>query len=175
MSHEVKAFESDRQIVYNGVQCLACGQLIESTFRHDYKVCDCPNRAMVAGGLSYLRTSGLSMDFVRPITYYLDDPFETVRKFAFRLNMEGKAVRLYKMSNNWLDNAIEDMMERNYGPAWHLQLLIAEKQFRFENEIYVEEDPTETRKFEAIRAKLLKKDSPEEKFKGNTFTECSVG
>src|SRR6476620_2327677 len=127
----------ERQIVYNAIQCLACGTLIESIHRHDYKTCGCPNQAMVDGGLDYLRFGGLSNAFLRQVTYFTDDPFETVRKFAFRINFEGKPVRLYKMSSNWLDNAIEDQIERKYGREWHLLLLIKEKQYRFENEIYV--------------------------------------
>jgi hypothetical protein len=44
-----------KQLVYNAVKCLECGQTIVSYHVHDYKTCDCPNAAMVDGGTAYGR------------------------------------------------------------------------------------------------------------------------
>ena len=56
---------------YNGrVQCLQCGTILESTYRHDYRVCMCSNSTMVGGGSDYLRCGGMSLDKVR----VLQDP-----------------------------------------------------------------------------------------------------
>ncbi len=46
------------------VKCLECGVVLESTYRHDYKVCKCPNKTMVDGGNDYLRYGGKDMDKV---------------------------------------------------------------------------------------------------------------
>ena len=43
-----------KQLTRNAVKCLSCGDVIESTHRHDYKHCKCGN-AMVDGGLDYER------------------------------------------------------------------------------------------------------------------------
>lgn len=41
-------------ILRNRVRCKECNEVIESTFRHDYKTCSC-GIAMVDGGTTYLR------------------------------------------------------------------------------------------------------------------------
>lgn len=155
--------EYPRQIVYNAVQCLACGALLESCYRHDYKTCGCPNQAMVDGGLDYVRMGGANLKLVRSIPVFLDEPFERVRKFAYRLGSigknSGKPVRLYKMSSHWLDNAIEDMIERNYGAQWHLQLLIREKQYRTEHEIFIDEEESTQKLAEEIKNRLRAKEN----------------
>lgn len=43
-----------RKIVRNAIKCNSCGDVIESTYRHDYKSCSC-GRVSVDGGLDYLR------------------------------------------------------------------------------------------------------------------------
>jgi hypothetical protein len=39
----------------NARRCDLCGTVVESTHRHDYRVCGCENHTMVDGGLAYLR------------------------------------------------------------------------------------------------------------------------
>lgn len=43
-----------KTILCNKAKCLVCGDVLESTFRHDFKVCSCGNLA-VDGGLDYVR------------------------------------------------------------------------------------------------------------------------
>lgn len=38
-----------------GVQCLECKKRMFSLFRHDYRLCGCPNETMVDGGFDYTR------------------------------------------------------------------------------------------------------------------------
>lgn len=38
-----------------GVQCPECSKRMFSFYRHDYKLCGCPNDTMVDGGRDYLR------------------------------------------------------------------------------------------------------------------------
>lgn len=53
------------------VKCLACGQILISKHRHDYRTCGCPQNTMVDGGDEYTRTGGKEMAKVQhlhPIT-----------------------------------------------------------------------------------------------------------
>lgn len=52
---EVKKFYRE-VIVTNKAQCLSCGDIIESTFRHDFRTCSC-GKVSVDGGKSYLKRS----------------------------------------------------------------------------------------------------------------------
>lgn len=133
---------TNRKLVYNGIQCLECSQLIESTHRHDYVTCKCPNAAMVDGGLEYARYGAVNMSKIRHLQKYADESIDRVRGWAFRFNQKGRVIRLSKMSTNWLDNAIEFCIDRKgeeYSPTWHTILLIKEQQYRIENEIYVDD------------------------------------
>ena len=42
------------KIIKNAIQCKLCGEIIESTERHDYVECQC-GACAVDGGYSYLR------------------------------------------------------------------------------------------------------------------------
>ena len=43
-----------RKIIKNAIQCKVCGDIIESTYRHDYVECQC-GACAVDGGHDYLR------------------------------------------------------------------------------------------------------------------------
>ena len=43
-----------RKIIRNAIQCNLCGDIIESTYRHDFVTCKCGS-CSVDGGLDYLR------------------------------------------------------------------------------------------------------------------------
>ena len=45
-----------RRIIKNAIQCKLCGDIIESTDRHDYVECQC-GACAVDGGHDYLRRS----------------------------------------------------------------------------------------------------------------------
>ena len=45
-----------RKIIKNAIQCKVCGDIIESTYRHDYVECQC-GACAVDGGHDYLRRS----------------------------------------------------------------------------------------------------------------------
>lgn len=44
-------------IVKNAIRCKCCGDVIESTYKHDYKSCSC-GKCAVDGGHDYLRRCG---------------------------------------------------------------------------------------------------------------------
>lgn len=158
MSNTIRQLPKERKLVYNAVKCLLCGKIIESTFRHDYKTCGCRNEAMVDGGLDYQRYGGMKEEWIKPIAIFADDDFEIVRHVAFRVNQKHQVVRIADMSSDWLDNAIDYCIETGYGKGWHLNLLIKEKQYRFENEIYVEENAIEGRDYIRPKAHTIKEE-----------------
>ncbi len=43
-------------IIKNAAKCLNCGEIVESTYRHDFVMCSCGNLA-VDGGRDYLKRS----------------------------------------------------------------------------------------------------------------------
>ena len=46
-----------KKIVRNRIKCKKCGEIIESTSRHDFKFCKC-GAVAVDGGKDYLRRVG---------------------------------------------------------------------------------------------------------------------
>lgn len=51
----------------NRIQCLECGMLLESAYRHDFKMCDCSNQAFVDGGTDYSRQGAVIMEHIRTV------------------------------------------------------------------------------------------------------------
>ena len=49
-------------LVKNAIRCKHCGDIIESTYRHDFRYCSC-HRCAVDGGLDYLRRCGSPKDY----------------------------------------------------------------------------------------------------------------
>lgn len=130
----------ERQIVYNSVLCLGCGEVLVSHHRHDYKTCGCDNKTMVDGGTAYLRYGGVDMTKVVSTPVYLDEPFEKVRHHATR-GARGKNgdqpltwIPISELTNDHL-HAILD-----YGGAdWHLNLIQQEINYRKLHSIVIED------------------------------------
>lgn len=129
----------ERQLVYNAVQCLACGKTIESSHRHDYRVCGCDNQAMVDGGLAYQRYGAMDMTKILTKQVFADEDYFKVREYAFRLHTTDGAVRLKDMSDSWLQNAYSWEVGHGRENNWHAQLLKKELNYRNEANIQVEE------------------------------------
>ncbi len=51
-----------RKIVINKIKCKKCGDIIESTYRHDFRSCKC-DAVSVDGGKDYLRRCGNREDW----------------------------------------------------------------------------------------------------------------
>jgi len=124
-----------RQLIYNAVKCLECNETIVSRHRHDYKTCDCPNKAMVDGGLDYQRYGAKSMSRIVAIDIYADDDFEIVRRYAVR-GSRGKDglqplswIAICDMDDDYLQAVVD------YGGAdWHIDLIKKEIEYRKKNE-----------------------------------------
>ena len=57
------------KIIRNRAKCLLCGDIIESTDRHDFKMCSC-GALSVDGGLDYIRRCYKSEDTFEELTEY---------------------------------------------------------------------------------------------------------
>jgi hypothetical protein len=120
-----------RQLVYNAVKCLECGETITSRYTHDYVLCGCPNQAMVDGGLDYMRYGAKDMNKIEPIAVYADDDFEVVRKVAARGSRGPNKdqplswIAICDMNDDYLEAVVE------YGGAdWHIDLIKKEIEYR---------------------------------------------
>jgi len=60
-----------RVLVRNAVRCIACGSVLESTHRHDYVKCHCPNETACDGGLEYQRTLAVDLDKIENLSKYI--------------------------------------------------------------------------------------------------------
>jgi len=47
------------------IKCLECNTVLESKYRHDFKMCECENSAFVDGGTEYLRVGAKDLDKVK--------------------------------------------------------------------------------------------------------------
>ena len=59
-------------ITCNRAQCVACKDIIESKFRHDFQVCSCWHKGTgiaVDGGLDYLKRCGMASNILELSTY----------------------------------------------------------------------------------------------------------
>lgn len=54
--------ESVQTLVHNRIQCLKCGDIIESMYTHDFVPCSC-GACFVDGGHSYMRVGGNPSDW----------------------------------------------------------------------------------------------------------------
>lgn len=62
----------------HGILCLACGAVMVSWYRHDYKTCGCENNTMVDGGSDYTRYGGKNMDLVQTVNVESDEYSEAL-------------------------------------------------------------------------------------------------
>jgi len=120
-----------RQIVYNAIKCLECGETIASRSRHDYVTCRCPNEAMVDGGNEYERYGAKDMDKIEAKYIYADDDFEIVRKYATRgsRGVDGRQPLKYIAICDIDDDYLRAILEYG-GPKWHLDIIIKEIKYR---------------------------------------------
>jgi len=120
-----------RQIVYNAIKCLECGETIVSRSRHDYVTCGCPNDAMVDGGNEYERYGANDMTMIEPKYIYTDDPFEIVRKHATRgsRGVDGRQPLTYIAICDIDDDYLQAILDYG-GPEWHLDLIRKEIKYR---------------------------------------------
>jgi len=121
-----------KQLVYNSVTCQECNETIVSYHRHDYKICSCPNEAMVDGGTAYLRYGAKNMSKIKIFAVYDDDDFELVREYATRGSRgpNGDKPLSWIAIRDMDDDYLEAILD--YGGAdWHIALIKKEILYRF--------------------------------------------
>jgi len=65
--------QDKKKLIHNRCKCLACGQVLESTFRHDFVMCKCDNRTFTDGGLDYIRRGAVDMSKIEDMSEWEDD------------------------------------------------------------------------------------------------------
>jgi tRNA(Ile2) C34 agmatinyltransferase TiaS len=63
-------------VVVNKAQCKLCGDIIESTHRHDFKYCKCGEIA-VDGGKAYIKRSAKSFGNIIELSETYEEPYES--------------------------------------------------------------------------------------------------
>lgn len=58
---------------YGRVQCLECGKIIESKWRHNFVSCECSNETFVDGGKDYMRCGGKDLNKIKVLAPIQDD------------------------------------------------------------------------------------------------------
>lgn len=134
-------------IVYNAIGCKHCLQVIESLHRHDFRTCSCGS-VSVDGGNEYLRRLYNSPNDYYELSIDSEQPFEIVRQFAYRTGY-GKLgtpdygtfrrTILNEMTDDHLQAAL-DYVYLTHGYNRHWSLLLEEKLYRSEREIYIPEN-----------------------------------
>ena len=46
------------------LRCLGCDTILESTWVHDFQMCDCENKTFIDGGNEYLRFGAVDMSLI---------------------------------------------------------------------------------------------------------------
>jgi hypothetical protein len=127
-------------MVLNRVQCNLCGDIITSYTNHDFVTCSCTT-VSVDGGLGMARTLFKEKSDYSDLRVYSDEPFEKVRKYAYRggRGKSGKEplkqITLCDMTNNHLKAVIE-----YGGPKWHISLMHKELAYRAAKGIYIPDE-----------------------------------
>jgi hypothetical protein len=49
------------------IQCLVCGEILESRSRHDFVMCKCDNQAFVDGGNEYMRAGAKDLNAIKAL------------------------------------------------------------------------------------------------------------
>lgn len=127
-----------RQLVYNAVKCMECGEVLVSYHGHDYKTCKCPQETMVDGGVNYARYGGVDLDKIEHLHVYLDEDFMKVREYAHWGNRGKDGLQpltylpLSEMSNAHLTALLD------YGIIqWYKDLVIKELEYRKKYDIMI--------------------------------------
>lgn len=124
-----------KQLIYNSVTCLECGETLVSYSVHDYKTCECEQATMVDGGNEYGRYGGKDLSKVQTNYLYSDTPFEQIREVITRgsRGKDGKQpltyIKLKDIDDEYLD-ALIDYEEELRPNNRYLPFYKQEKQFR---------------------------------------------
>lgn len=72
LEYKIGNQETHRVLARNAVKCLVCNTILESKYRHDFKMCSCLNISSVDGGLDYQRISAKDLDLIENLCEYVE-------------------------------------------------------------------------------------------------------
>lgn len=135
---------NDKFIIRNAIKCKACGEIIESFSRHDYKVHEHDSvRIMIDGGHDYTRRSADDGSY-EDLTVYSTDPFEVIRTALSRGTFDKNKNRIYillcDMSNAHIEACIKYNEEKFDSVIPINEIYREELKYRKEHGIYIEDD-----------------------------------
>lgn len=55
------------KILKNSVQCLSCGDVLESKYYYDFEKCGCDNNVELSGGLTIIKLNAVNFDLVKSL------------------------------------------------------------------------------------------------------------
>lgn len=125
----------EKQLIYNSITCLECGEVLISNYTHDYKTCSCSQETFIDGGISYGRYGGKDLSKIQTNYLYDDAPHEQVRELISRggRGVNGdeplKYVLLKDVDNDWLEAIVKYEQEHRPNNKF-LPIYMAEKEFR---------------------------------------------
>lgn len=109
----------DDNMIYNALQCLKCGDVVESLHRHHYSHCKCGNISN-DGGTDYVHCSwkeGTMKENLVFLCLYSHSPIEDVREKLKRYKWHlsgGRYYLLKEIDGEWLDGIIEYYIPKQF-------------------------------------------------------------
>ena len=70
--------QNEPKLLRNRAKCLVCGDVLESTDRHDFKTCSC-GALSVDGGLDYIRRGFKSKDAYEELSEYKEQRMDETK------------------------------------------------------------------------------------------------
>ena len=105
-----------RLLVRNAVRCIACGSVLESTHRHDYVKCHCPNETACDGGLEYQRTLAVDLSLIENLCEY-----RTLTQEAY--DKEQAELKVIQLAKN--EQGVKDGLLLKIGDDYYNKEIIA--------------------------------------------------
>lgn len=102
-----------RNLIFNSVICLECGEQLITHHQHDFKKCSCDNEVFIDGGInSYTRYGAKDLKKLQPFQIWDNDKFEVIRFYLTRCGRNDLTrgvdnyVKLKDINDEWLNNII---------------------------------------------------------------------
>ena len=78
----------NKLLIKNSIKCLECNEVLVSTYRHHFSMCNCPNKAFTDGGNSYQRWGASDLSKIEDKSNYLyltDEEYEDLKEKQRRI------------------------------------------------------------------------------------------
>lgn len=101
-----------QQIITNKIRCKKCGDIIESEYTHDFKMCKC-GAVGVDGGHDYLRRLG-NLDDWEELSETMEEPDLTLGEFQAKLKRQqsvDKALAILLTATDGVNKPFQDALD----------------------------------------------------------------